>query len=162
MALTIMKRIRFSAGHRLFGHGGKCEFFHGHNYVAEIYVSAAGDEVDDVGRIIDFKDLKHRLKGWIDDNWDHGFLINEADSNAIEAIQVSQPNKYYTLPYNPTAENIARYLLDEVCPRELAGTNAVATRVVIWETVDSCAEASLDQSIIDEMAISSSARVEIG
>ena len=62
MALTIMKRIRFSAGHRLYGHGGKCEYFHGHNYVAEFYVSSSEDEVDDVGRIIDFKELKTRLK----------------------------------------------------------------------------------------------------
>jgi 6-pyruvoyltetrahydropterin/6-carboxytetrahydropterin synthase len=161
MALTIMKRIRFAAGHRLFGHGGKCEHFHGHNYVAEFYVSSSENEVDDVGRIIDFKELKTRLKTWIDDNWDHGFLINEVDENAIEAIQVSKPNKYYLLPYNPTAENIARYLLDNVCPKVLDGTNATATRVVIWETQDSCAEASLNRSVLDELAISSSARIDI-
>ncbi len=161
MALTIMKRIRFSAGHRLYGHGGKCENFHGHNYVAEFYVSSTENEVDGVGRIIDFKELKNRLKTWIDDNWDHGFLINEVDTNAIEAIEVSQPNKYYKLPYNPTAENIARYLLDEVCPKVLSGTNATAVRVVIWETEDSCAEASLDRSVLEQLAISSSARIEV-
>ncbi|MGH9807111.1 MAG: 6-carboxytetrahydropterin synthase, partial [Terriglobia bacterium] len=27
-----MRRIRFCAGHRLHRHGGKCEYFHGHNY----------------------------------------------------------------------------------------------------------------------------------
>ena len=47
MSLTIMKRIRFCAGHRLYGHGGKCEFFHGHNYVAEFYVR--GETTDAVG-----------------------------------------------------------------------------------------------------------------
>lgn len=161
MALTIMKRIRFSAGHRLFGHGGKCEFFHGHNYVAEFYVRSMEDEIDDVGRVIDFRDLKNRLKTWIDDNWDHAFLINEVDDNAIAAIRVSQPNKYYTLPYNPTAENIARYLLDNVCPKVLDGTNATAVRVVVWETQDSCAEASLDHGLLNELAISSSARIEL-
>ncbi|MFM8407908.1 MAG: 6-pyruvoyl trahydropterin synthase family protein, partial [Pirellulaceae bacterium] len=34
MGLSLMRRISFCAGHRLFGHGGKCEHFHGHNYVA--------------------------------------------------------------------------------------------------------------------------------
>src|SRR4051794_29194025 len=45
MSLTIMRRIRFCAGHRLHRHGGKCEYFHGHNYIADFYVT--GDQVDD-------------------------------------------------------------------------------------------------------------------
>ena len=119
MALTIMKRIRFSAGHRLLGHGGKCEFFHGHNYVAEFFVSAAGDDVDDVGRVMDFADLKNLLKTWIDDHWDHSFLVHEADENAIRALSMVEPCRYFVLPCNPTAENMARYLLEEVCPQLL-------------------------------------------
>ena len=76
MQLTIMRRIKFCAGHRLFGHGGKCEHFHGHNYVADFFVT--GDQVDSVGRVLDFADLKARVKGWIDehwDHWDHSFLV---------------------------------------------------------------------------------------
>ena len=45
MAITIMRRIKFCAGHRLAQHGGKCEYFHGHNYTAEFYVT--GNEVDE-------------------------------------------------------------------------------------------------------------------
>jgi len=60
MSLTIMRRIKFCAGHRLHRHGGKCEFFHGHNYVADFYVTA--EEVDDIGRVIDFADLKRLFK----------------------------------------------------------------------------------------------------
>ena len=143
MAMTIMKRVRFCAGHRLLGHGGKCEFLHGHNYVAEFFVSCDEDQIDAVGRVIDFKDLKNLLKTWLDDNWDHGFLLNEADETAINAIQMVQPTKFYTLPYNPTAENMARYLLEEVCPSLLSSTNARAVKVIIWETEDSYAEASV-------------------
>jgi 6-pyruvoyltetrahydropterin/6-carboxytetrahydropterin synthase len=142
MSLTIMRRITFCAGHRLFGHGGKCEFFHGHNYVAEFYVS--GEQVDSVGRVIDFSDLKARLKGWIDEHWDHGFLLNEQDENGIQAIGMVEPSKAYVLPYNPTAENMARYLLDSVCPQLLSGTGVRARKVVIWETDNACAEAALD------------------
>lgn len=136
-----MRRIKFCAGHRLHRHGGKCEFFHGHNYVADFHVTA--DEIDDVGRVIDFGDLKRLCKGWLDENWDHGFLLNEADQNGIDAIKQVEPSKYYLLPYNPTAENMATYLLHEVCPKLFAGTGVTANRVVVWETDESFAEASL-------------------
>ena len=115
MSLTIMRRIKFCAGHRLHRHGGKCEFFHGHNYIADFYVT--GDEVDDVGRVIDFADLKRLFKGWLDEHWDHGFVLNESDENGLAAVKIVEPCKYYVLPYNPTAENMAIYLLHEVCPQ---------------------------------------------
>jgi 6-pyruvoyltetrahydropterin/6-carboxytetrahydropterin synthase len=147
MSLTIMRRIKFCAGHRLYRHGGKCEFFHGHNYVADFYVT--GDQVDDVGRVIDFADLKRLFKGWLDEHWDHGFVLNEADDNGMAAVKIVEPCKYYVLPYNPTAENMARYLLEEVCPRLLAGTGVTATKVVIWETEESFAEASLSAAELE-------------
>ena len=150
MSLTIMRRIKFCAGHRLHEHGGKCEFFHGHNYIADFYVS--GDTVDEVGRVIDFAELKRLFKGWIDEHWDHGFLLSEADENGINAIRQVVPCKYYVLPNNPTAENMATYLLSEVCPQLLAGTNVHAQKVVIWETEESFAEAHLDS---DEARIAS-------
>jgi 6-pyruvoyltetrahydropterin/6-carboxytetrahydropterin synthase len=144
MPLTIMRRIKFCAGHRLFGHGGKCEFFHGHNYVAEFYIT--GSETDRVGRVIDFAELKARFKGWVDEHWDHGFLLSQEDKNGIAAARMVEPCKYYVLPYNPTAENMARYLLLEICPRLLEGTGVTATKVVIWETEEACAESSLSSS----------------
>lgn len=142
MGLTIMRRIKFCAGHRLHGHGGKCENFHGHNYVAEFYVT--GEEQDAVGRVLDFSDLKTKCKGWLDEHWDHSFLVYENDHNAIEALKLVQPTRMFLMPYNPTAENMAKYLLEEVCPKVLEGTGAVATRVRIWETDEAFAEASRD------------------
>lgn len=141
MSLTIMRRIKFCAGHRLFEHGGKCEHFHGHNYVADIFVT--GDTVDSVGRVLDFADLKARTKGWIDEHWDHSFLVFEKDLNAISALQAVQPCRLFKMPYNPTAENMARYLLEEMCPQVLEGTGARATSVRIWETDEAYAEASI-------------------
>jgi 6-pyruvoyltetrahydropterin/6-carboxytetrahydropterin synthase len=141
MSLTIMRRIKFCAGHRLYKHGGKCENFHGHNYVADVFVT--GDQVDSVGRVIDFSELKTRIKGWIDEHWDHAFLIYEQDVNARAALEMVTPTRIYVLPYNPTAENMARYLLDVMCPKALEGTGARATRVRIWETDEAFAEASV-------------------
>lgn len=142
MSLTIMRRIKFCAGHRLYQHGGKCENFHGHNYVADFFVT--GDEVDAVGRVLDFSELKGRTKGWIDEHWDHSFLVFEQDDNAIKALEQVQPCRLFKMPYNPTAENMAKYLLEEVCPQVLEGTGARATSVRIWETEESYAEAVLD------------------
>ncbi len=144
MALTIMRRIKFCAGHRLMGHGGKCEHFHGHNYVADFFVE--GETQDDVGRVIDFSVLKQRVKGWLDEHWDHSFLIHQDDDNAREALQQVKPCRLYILPYNPTAENMAKYLLEEMCPKVLEGTGARASAVRIWETEESYAEASLDRT----------------
>ena len=142
MSLTIMRRIKFCAGHRLYQHGGKCEHFHGHNYVADIFVTS--EEVDSVGRVLDFADLKARTKGWIDANWDHSFLVFEQDQNAIEALEKVQPSKLFKLPYNPTAENMARFLLEVMCPAVLEGSGARAVRVRIWETEEAYAEASVE------------------
>ena len=145
MSLTIMRRIKFCAGHRLHRHGGKCEFFHGHNYVADIYVS--GEQVDSVGRVIDFSVLKQVFKGWIEENWDHGFLLSENDQNGINAIKQVEPSKYFVMPYNPTAENMARYLLDHVGPQlcsDIEGYDIRVEKVIIWETDDSFAEAKIE------------------
>ena len=146
MNLTIMRRISFCAGHRLFRHGGKCENFHGHNYVADFFVTGA--EQDSVGRVMDFADLKSRCKGWIDEHWDHSFLVYEGDENAISALRMVQPCRLFLMPYNPTAENMAEYLLEEVCPKGLTDLGAIATRVRIWETAESYAEAALSEEAL--------------
>ncbi len=71
-ALSIMRRFTFCAGHRLVGHEGKCRNLHGHNYTLEVYLT--GQEQDEIDRILDFKQLKLRMNGWIDDHWDHTFI----------------------------------------------------------------------------------------
>ncbi|MFO0940724.1 MAG: 6-carboxytetrahydropterin synthase [Pirellulales bacterium] len=142
MSLTIMRRIRFCAGHRLFKHGGKCEHFHGHNYVADFFVTS--ETQDSVGRIVDFSDLKTRCKGWLDEHWDHSFLVFEQDDNAIQALKLVQPSRLFQLPYNPTAENMAKYLLEVAAPEFMKGSGARVVRVRIWETEDSYAEAAID------------------
>ncbi|MDZ4851538.1 MAG: 6-carboxytetrahydropterin synthase [Pirellulaceae bacterium] len=143
MSLVIMRRIKFCAGHRLHKHGGKCEHFHGHNYVADFFVT--GEKQDSVGRVIDFAELKSRCKGWLDEHWDHSFLISDRDDNARNALKMVVPSRYFELPYNPTAENMAKYLLEEVCPNILDGTGGRAIRVRIWETDESYAEALVDE-----------------
>lgn len=140
-SLRVLRRIRFCAGHRLLGHGGKCENLHGHNYIADIFVS--GRDVDSIGRVVDFAELKKLFKGWIDEHWDHGFIVFDKDEQAIAAVKSVEPHKIYLLPDNPTAENIARHLLEVVGPKLLArasGNGLEVSRVAVWETDDTCAE----------------------
>ena len=147
MNVTVMRKVPFCAGHRLLGHEGKCANLHGHNYLAEFYL--AGNEIDELGRVVDFAVIKKLFKGWIDDHWDHGFILWDEDHNAIDALRQVQPNRLYLLPYNPTAENLARYLLEHVSPKlieSIPGYQLRVQKVVIWETENAFAEVSNDGS----------------
>jgi len=137
-----MRRFTFCAGHRLVGHEGKCQNLHGHNYVLEVYVT--GKEQDAVGRILDFKQLKLQCKGWLDEYWDHTFILWDKDENGLQAIRSSQPHRVYELDANPTAENMAKHFLEVVCPEILQGTGASAYKVRLWESEETYAEVELE------------------
>lgn len=124
----------FDAGHRLLGDAGKCITPHGHTYRAELVV--AGETLDDRGMVHDFRDLKSAMKQWIDENWDHAFLVNEADLELVEALRSLSMNKLYLFAGNPTAENIAAELHKHLVP--LLESNLFAIR--IWETASQYAE----------------------
>jgi len=142
--LSLVRQLKFCAGHRLYRHEGKCAALHGHNYRVDIEVVGAGGgtEVDAVGRIVDFSLIKKRMLGWLDDHWDHGFVLFADDVEAIAALVDMRPTKYFVLPWNPTAENMARYLLEVVAPHVLGDLGVVARRVTVWETEEACATAT--------------------
>src|SRR5437667_10378286 len=52
----VMIERNFSSAHPLRGYKGKCENLHGHNYKIEIY--ARGEELKNIGLLIDFVALK--------------------------------------------------------------------------------------------------------
>lgn len=153
--ITCTRRIQFCAGHRVYGHESKCANAHGHNYVA--LFEAAGEPVsrltyeggvtnnslDKLGRIIDFSVLKERIGGWIDANWDHGFIHYSGDVEMYNALALIPGQKLYSMRDNPTAENMARFLLNDICPRLLEGTGVKITRVTIYETENCKATATL-------------------
>jgi 6-pyruvoyltetrahydropterin/6-carboxytetrahydropterin synthase len=138
--ITITRRLRFEAGHRVYQHESKCANPHGHSY--EILIEATAPELDRLGRVIDFSVLKERIGGWIEDKWDHGFLYYTEDRDVAAAL-MAVGGKRFAMSANPTAENMADYLLREVCPRVLEGTGVRVTRVILHETENCSAEASL-------------------
>lgn len=138
-----MRKLHFCAGHRVLGHESKCATPHGHNYF--IFLTAEADELDHLGRIIDFSVLKEKMGGWIEQNWDHTFLIYEKDEALIAALNSVQAQKApYICPFNPTAENMADYLLTEIAPRLFNETPVRITKVMVQETDNCFAEASLN------------------
>ena len=142
--LSLIRQLKFCAGHRLYQHESKCAFFHGHNYRVDIEVvgQGGGTEVDAVGRVVDFSQIKQRMLGWLDAHWDHAFIVFEQDENALAAVRMVEPTKYFVLPWNPTAENMARYLLEVVAPEVLGDLGVIAREVRVWETEESCAVAT--------------------
>ena len=112
----------FSAGHALRGYQGKCENPHGHNY--KVRVTLAGDTLNEIGLLIDFKVLKSAMNRAID-QFDHQYL-NDIDPFREE---------------NPSAENIARHLYKSInaSPFIESSGGIRVKKVKVWETDSSAA-----------------------
>src|ERR1700761_6042484 len=107
----------FSSGHYLRNYHGKCENPHGHNY--RVLVTLIGEELDEAGMLLDFKELKNVLKPTVE-YLDH-FMINDLEP-------------FTTV--NPSAENIAKYFFDRVSGQllEMTGGRVRVKDCTIWET----------------------------
>ena len=125
--ITCTRLIKFDAGHRIYGHENKCGHLHGHEYFCRFYARRP-ENLDHLGRVIDFSVIKEVVGGWIDRYLDHGMIlwekdplalwfrnkeIDEIDTPTTEDVLIKSPlygQKYFLLPNNPTAENLAAYL----------------------------------------------------
>ena len=137
------RRIQFCSGHRVLNHESKCANAHGHNYV--LYIYAECDQLDTIGRVIDFSVLKEKMGKWIDDNWDHTFLIYEKDKELLFVKNYLQSNKQvFICNFNPTAENMANFLLHDVCPKLFDGDGIKISKVVLYETENCFVEVSCE------------------
>ena len=99
----------FSSGHALRGYKGKCENPHGHNY--RVQVTLEGPQLDNIGLLIDFTQLKHVMRGLIA-RLDHQFI------NDLEPFTT----------VNPSAENLAKYFYENSLSSQM--TESAAGREV--------------------------------
>lgn len=146
MRMSASRRIQFCAGHRVFNHEGKCANLHGHNYV--VIAKAEADGLDPVGRVVDFSVIKEKLGGWIEKNWDHGFIYYGMDSLLVSIFTgngLFNGRKSYDMPSNPTAENMAEFLLYSICPQLFLGSAVRITKITLWETENCFAEAEVSR-----------------
>lgn len=119
-------------GHRVVGHENKCKHLHGHNYRFHFKIASTQD-LDHIGRVVDFSVIKSTLCQWLEDNFDHKFLIWEHDPYLADIKKIS-PESLYITSFNPTAENIAKYICEEVAIDCLSGTGCVLVECKIEET----------------------------
>ncbi len=121
----ISREIAFCYGHRLLNYEGKCKNLHGHNGIAVITLTSP--ELDRLGMVADFSDIKSFISPWIDAELDHRMILHKDDPYAPLLIEQGDPIKLFET--NPTAENIARYIYDYA-----AGGGYPVSSVVLWET----------------------------
>lgn len=137
--ITASRYHDISAGHRVFGHESKCSHLHGHNY--RIHFTCKGD-LDTVGRVIDFGVIKEKLCMWVEEHWDHKFLLWSEDEIAKQ-MKLFDWDGVVLVPFNPTAENMAKHLVEVVGPQNLAQTGVTLVSVRIEETAKCSAEFAL-------------------
>lgn len=141
MSTAAIRYHDISVGHRVHGHESKCAHLHGHNYRVHFEVEAING-LDKVGRVLDFSVIKEKLCMWLENQWDHKFLVYEKDPIKDLLIE-GDPTGVVVVDFNPTAENMATYLLSDVCPALLEGTDTVVTSIVIEETRKCSVKASI-------------------
>lgn len=103
----LTKTIEISAAHSLtLDYESKCTRMHGHNWLITVHLQ--GETLNQNGMLMDFSEIKRLVK----DPLDHHNL-NEV------------------LPFNPTAENIAKWVFDLLQP--------LCVRVDVQESRDNIA-----------------------
>jgi 6-pyruvoyltetrahydropterin/6-carboxytetrahydropterin synthase len=107
---------QFDSAHNLRRYDGPCENLHGHTYRAQ--VSYQGSELNELGILVDFKQLKDTLAEVVS-YLDHRYL------NELPEFKEQ----------NPTAENIARVIFQRI--RGILGDGI--SKVTVWETPTSSA-----------------------
>lgn len=84
----VKKTLEISAAHRLeLSYESKCSNLHGHNWI--VVVECCSKELDENGMVVDFSHIKQTIL----DALDHKVLND-------------------VLPFTPTAENLARWIVD--------------------------------------------------
>lgn len=125
----------FDSAHFLAGYNGKCANIHGHRWrvVVSIKSSSLLKDEQNNGMVIDFADLKNDLKQ-ITDSLDHTLIIetNSLSSNLYQAL-INENFKIISLPFRPTAENLARYIY------ELLAKRYNLDCIEVYETPNNCA-----------------------
>jgi len=109
---VVRVKSKFSSAHSLRGYKGKCEDLHGHNWGVEVAASSA--ELDEIGMVVDFKDLKNILNA----------ILSDLDHKHLNEVE-------YFKEVNPTSENIGQYIYDKMSEL-MPGINI--KEVTVWET----------------------------
>lgn len=112
----LLVKVDFEAAHRVVDYPGKCNRMHGHNWTIDVTVF--GTELNELGFLVDFKDLKAAIDELVLSKLDHYYL------NDLDAFKTM----------NPTAENMARYIYQELKKSDLFRSTVTLKSVRVWES----------------------------
>lgn len=115
--VEVTKEFTFDSSHQLLDYDGDCARLHGHTYKLQVTVKGA---VNEIGMVLDFKDLKKIVKEGMLTMFDHHYLNSK-------------------MTFNTTAENMVVYLFD-LLTLALKDEHVEVTSVKLWETPTSFAE----------------------
>jgi len=111
--LSICRRFKFDAAHRLPNHEGKCQRFHGHSFSLEVelagFIKKEGPAKD---MIIDFGELKSIVNETVIDNLDH-YNLNEIYENPTAEVIVSHLKEVLCQYFNKSTTRLVRLRLYE-------------------------------------------------
>ena len=113
---TLKAEGAFEAAHKIKDYPGKCARLHGHNWVVEAVVK--GEELDELGMLTDFKTVKKALNETLE-RFDHRYL------NELEP---------FASGVNPTAENLARIIFEELASHACFVRGAALAAVTVFES----------------------------
>ena len=133
---SAVRKIHFCYGHRVMLHESKCATLHGHNGVLWVYARPKKD-LDTLGRVVDFSVLKEKIGGWIDKYWDHTMILHKDDlitRELVESAPRMDTKEIFIMSNNPTAENMAYYILHEIAPKLMTDYPIEIHKVVLYET----------------------------
>lgn len=104
---------------------GKCMNLHGHTYF--VNVTVAGNDLDNAGFLVNFRDIKHALEG----RFDHTVLNNHEPF----AVDNSELNRGYLAP---STENVAKVffeIIKNLCYK--SENKPTVLQVIVRETPES-------------------------
>lgn len=112
-------KASFDSAHFLKDYEGKCSNIHGHRWTVEIEVGAETLESDtqNRGMVVDFSNLKKDLRE-IADHFDHSLIMETGSlKQATEDALIAENLRIVKVDFRPTAENLAKYIYDEMTSR---------------------------------------------
>lgn len=115
--------VNFEAAHFINNYPGKCCRLHGHNWKVEVNIY--GKKLDELGMLVDFRELKSTVNK-IMTRLDH-YCLNEIEP-------------FCTI--NPTAENIAKYIYEQLRETQEFESDVKLRSVKVWESLSSAASYS--------------------
>ena len=129
-------RHNFETAHR-FSHPDsaiKCQSIHGHSWWAEVWLE--GRDVDHRGMLMEFGVFKKAWRDLIDGRLDHHLLLNEEDPVLGPIVEVIGDVRITTFPFEPTTENIARWLHEQagILLEEIGSNGMRVAKVRVDET----------------------------